>query len=110
MLLRATENNWIYKAFPPGYGSGSALEGYIQNLVDSMKVLRSTSPNDGGIIAFSAAFPNLPWEFGVIKSVAPTAWFYLAAQAPHTLLSTLGAGHARIPYGVVRMMAHNGVE
>lgn len=96
--LRAAENTDIVTRVP-------AAETHIQALVDGQKTLRAATPNDGdgGFIAITQAHRNLPYEFGVFRSVASTAWAVMTKLAAHVLLSDGGHPYPTSTYRIQRL-------
>jgi hypothetical protein len=79
--------------FASVYGS---LDAYLTTLITSQRTVRATT-GDGSLLMYSLASRDLPYEFEVWPSFAPTAWFYLVSTHPGLLLS-LGNTPTLIPY------------
>ena len=100
--LRLRENTSLQSYFTANYAGG--LEAFLARLIQSMKIVSSTT-GDGGVLSVSLAARGLPWEFAARKSLGPTAWFWLTASRNDVLFTTLpqtlaGRPFMKVPQGV----------
>jgi len=101
-LLRLRDNFDLQTYFSAHYQGG--LDGFLARLVQSLKIVHSTTP-DGGVLSFSLAARALPWEFSVRKTLASAAWFWITATRNDILFCTtstalLGRPYLKTPQGV----------
>lgn len=101
-LLRYQQNSDLRDFFLQNYSGG--LDAFLYRLIQSQQILASTT-GDGSILAFSAAAPDLPWEFSVRKAFAPVAWSWITSANNSVLLSSApsplsGKPYLKIPQGV----------
>ena len=100
--LRLGDNLDLQAYFSAHYEGG--LDAFLARLVQSLKVVSSTS-GDGGLLSFSLAARALPWEFSVRKTLASTLWFWITATRNDILFCTtstalLGRPYLKTPQGV----------
>jgi hypothetical protein len=93
--LRLRDNAELQSYFQANYPGG--LDAFLSRLVESMKIVASTT-GDGGVLDFSLAARGLPWEFSVRKTLGATAWSWLTALHNDVLFTTRSAPLAGQPY------------
>jgi len=93
-LLRLSDNADLETYFSTNYTGG--LPSLIGRLVDSIKIVASTTSSDG-LLSHSLAARALPWEIVVRKTVSSTAWFWLTALRNDILLATASVDLGRHP-------------
>lgn len=101
-LLRLSANADLISYFASHYSGG--LDGFLARLIQSMKIVSSTT-GDSGLLSVSLAARGLPWEFAVRSGFASTAWFWLTATRNDVLFSTQsmpleGRPLLKVPRGV----------
>ncbi|HEX5410470.1 MAG TPA: hypothetical protein VFZ27_01260 [Terriglobia bacterium] len=106
-LLRLSDNTELETYFNANYTGG--LPSLIGRLVDSIKVVASTSSSDG-LLAYSLAARALPWELAVRKTISSTAWFWLTALRNDMLLATSSADLGRHPCLRVPQGVHQSIQ
>lgn len=74
--LRLHSNASLQAYFNANYTGG--LDAFLKRLVASMKIVGSTT-GATGVLDFSLASRDLPWEFSVRMTIAPTGWFWITA-------------------------------
>jgi hypothetical protein len=99
--LRLYSNASLQSYFSANYPGG--LDAFLARLVESMKIVGSTTGD--GVLSFSLAARDLPWEFSVRKTVASTIWFWITATRNDVLFTTtsealLGRPFLKVPQGV----------
>lgn len=106
-LMRLSDNTDLETYFSANYTGG--LPSLIGRLVDSTKIVASTTSSDG-LLAGSLAARALPWEIAVRKTVSSTAWFWLTALRNDILLATSSADLGRHPCLKVPQGVHQSIQ
>jgi hypothetical protein len=106
-LLRLSDNADLETYFSTNYAGG--LPSLIGRLVESLKTVASTTGSDG-MLAYSLASRELPWEIAVRATVSSTAWFWLTALRNDILLATSSLDLGRHPCLKVPQGVHQSIQ
>ncbi|HEV2246977.1 MAG TPA: hypothetical protein VGW37_10040, partial [Terriglobia bacterium] len=106
-LLRLSDNADLETYFSANYTGG--LPSFIGRMVDSIKIVASTTSSDG-LLSHSLPARALPWEIAVRKAVSSTAWFWLTALRNDILLATSSVDLGRHPCLKVPQGVHQSIQ
>jgi hypothetical protein len=106
-LLRLSDNTDLETYFSANYAGG--LPSFIGRLVESLKIVAGTTSSDG-LLSYSLAAREQPWEIAVRKTMSSTAWFWLTASRNDILLATASLDLGRHPCLKVPQGVHQSIQ